>query len=352
MEKIAVDLGYGYVKALSSSGKTILFPTLIGKGYERNLMNLFGDRTRNLNNMHINVQGEDYFVGELVKESRSISRVFERERFRHEYTKILLNVAIQLVAEQNHVQLISGLPLDFYQSQAKAFKMAVTGMQPEIKWISGPHAGTTRRVHVEDALIFPQGAAAIFAALMNDQGQAVYPDLMRRGSLIALIDIGFRTTDFVVVEMQDGGVFVPKTKLSGTIDEGVVNLYRDIRQAYKDMTGGADLNESYVDRILRDQQLTYRGQKLNFSAVIENSMRSITTNIADRLKTVWEEEADVFDAIFLAGGGGELFAHHLQPAFAIPLKTIPRSQFANAIGYLRLGQAIFDQRDRQEQAAR
>ncbi|MFD1362728.1 ParM/StbA family protein [Lentibacillus salinarum] len=342
MEIVAVDLGYGYVKAMSSNGKQVLFPSIVGNGYERGLMNLFGDSSRDLSNIHVKVQGEDYFVGDLAKESRSQSRIFERERFNHGYTHILLNTAIQLVTDENTnaVKVVTGLPLDFYQSQAKDFQASITGVQPELEWQSGPVSGM-RKVAIEQALVFPQGAAAIFAALMDDRGRPVYADLMREGSIIGLIDIGFRTTDFVVVEMKQGGSFVPKTKLSGTVDEGVINLYREIRQAYKTKTGGADLSESYVDRILRDRELTYRGEKMDFSQVIGRSLQAITANIVDRLKSVWAEESDLFDAIFLAGGGGTLFAEHFQPAFDHRLKTIPSSQFANAVGYARLGKAVF-----------
>src|SRR5699024_737872 len=117
MEIVAIDLGYGYVKAISSSGKQVLFPSIVGSGYQRGLVNVFGDLNQDISNMHVKVQGEDYFVGELAKESRSQSRIFERERFNHRYTHILLNVAIQLIIDENTsaVKVVTGLPLDFYQ---------------------------------------------------------------------------------------------------------------------------------------------------------------------------------------------------------------------------------------------
>ncbi len=171
---------------------------------------------------------------------------------------------------------------------------------------------------------------------------------MNQGTLIGLVDIGFRTTDFVVVEIQENGSFVPKAKLSGTVDDGVNNLYRDIRQAYKTQTGGADLSEHYISRILKDEQLTYKGNKIDFSHIIQSSKKSIATNIVDRLKNVWAEESDLFDAIFLAGGGGELFEPFIQPHFDNRLLKITESQFANTIGYLRLGKSVFDQLERRK----
>lgn len=340
---VAVDLGYGFVKAISSSGKRVVFPALVGKGYERNLTELFGESKNDLSNLQVSYQNENYFVGELANESRSLSRIFERERYSHVYTQILLNTAIQLVTEgdERPVKLSTGLPLDFYGSQAKDFKTSLVGNQPVLQWETGVLAGQQKQVEITDALVFPQGASAIFSALLNHDGNFSYPQFMHEGSMVGLIDIGFRTTDFVVVEIQKNGSFIPKTKLSGTIDEGVINLHRDIRQAFKKETGGADLKEMHLNRILNQGFLPYKGKKISFDETIEASKNSIALNIVDRLKNAWGEEVDVFDGIFLAGGGGELFEPYIQKPFDNRLLKIQESQFANTIGYLRLGNTIF-----------
>lgn len=348
MMYVSVDLGYGYVKAMSSSGKRVIFPSLVGKGYDRGITDLFGNERNNVSDMQVLYKGDDYFVGELANESRSLSRIFERERFNHLYTHILLNTAIQLVTngESGSVLLSTGLPLDFYQAQAKDFQTSITGVQPTVEWKSGELKGRKEQVEIERALVFPQGASAIFSALINHEGNYTYPHLMSEGSLIGLIDIGFRTTDFVVVEIQENGSFIPKIKLSGTVDDGVINLHRDIRQAYKVKTGGADLNEFHLSRVLKDHSLSYKGKRIDFSEIIQASKKSISTNIVDRLKNVWGEESDLFDAIFLAGGGGKIFEPFIQPQFDNRMIKINESQFANAIGYLRLGKSVFNQIER------
>lgn len=303
---VSVDIGYGFVKAISSSGKRVLFPSLVGRGYERTITDIFSDEKNQLSNMQIIYKNENWFVGELANESRSLSRVFQRERFEHLYTHILLNVAIQLVTEKDSgpIYLATGLPLDFYKAQVKSFQDAITGSKAKIEWQSGVLKGQKIENVIEKAIVFPQGASAVFAALINHEGKYVYPQYMIPGSLIALIDIGFRTTDYVVVEIQENGSFAPKAKLSGTVDHGVVNLHRDVRQAFKAKSGGADLNEFFLNRVLKDKKIRYKGQEMDFSQIIEESQKSIIMNIADRLKNVWGDESDLFDALFLAGGGG------------------------------------------------
>lgn len=345
MENVSIDLGYGFVKAISSNGKRVIFPSVVGnEGSNLDLSGAFGNRPNDIENIHIRYDNESYFIGSLAeKESSATTRVFEQERFKNVYTNILLNTAIQLVSDSDIVSVTTGLPLDFYQAQAKDFRNSILGIQPITGWISGSLVGKEKRTNIEQAFVFPQGASAVFSALINHEGKYIYPQLMYKGSLIALIDIGFRTTDFVVVEIQENGSFVPFAKLSGTVDEGVINLYKSLRQAYKEKTGGSDLNERYINQILENGFLMYRGKQIDFTDIIKTSKQSIIAKIGDRLKSVWSNEMDLFSAIFLAGGGGSLFQPIIQPHFDNRLELITESQFANAIGYLRLGKAMTGQ---------
>lgn len=342
---VSVDIGYGYVKAISSeTGKRVIFPSLVGRGHELGLVDLFGKRSNDVDNIYINFKGNDYFVGDLAeKESRTVSRIFEQERFNHLYSKILLNTAIQLATDgrAKRIKVSTGLPLDFYESQRNDFRKSIIGVQPVVDWKAGKLKGRSYQVNIENALVFPQGASAVFSALINSNNKFVFPELMHSGNLIALIDIGFRTTDYVVIEIQEDGSFIPQVRLSGTIDDGVVNLHQQVEQAYRNRTGGADLNEYHKMRLLNNGFITYKGKRMSFVDTIETSKESIATNIADRLKAVWVEETDLFDKIFLAGGGGCLFNKNLQPHFSNRLTLIDESQFANTIGYLRLGNRFF-----------
>ena len=72
LENVAVDLGYGFVKAISSSGKRVIFPSLVGQGYDRGITNILGDTPNDMSNMHselnhahypiLNVRGSIMFI--------------------------------------------------------------------------------------------------------------------------------------------------------------------------------------------------------------------------------------------------------------------------------------------------
>ncbi|WP_040980394.1 ParM/StbA family protein [Oceanobacillus jeddahense] len=343
MTIVSADLGYGYVKVIASNGERAIFPSVVGDGVNNvDLTNTFGQRNNDINNMHLKMNNESYFIGELAeKESSSSTRIFEKERFSNNHTKILLNTAIQLVSDSDIVKIATGLPLDYYQSQSKSFRESILGIHPVTTWVSGPLAGQEKTINIDNALVLPQGATALFTALINHEGKFVYPHLMTEGNLIALIDIGFRTTDYIVVEIQSNGSFSPIAKLSGSVDAGVINLHNSLHQAFKSKTGGSDLNQRYIKQILKNGHLLFKGEKIDFKETIKFSKESIVSNISDRLKSIWSNEADLFGAIFLAGGGGELFQPDIQPYFDNRLQLIYESQFANAIGALRLSRATF-----------
>lgn len=346
-EIVSVDVGYGYVKALSSSGKRCIFPSVVGSGRERGLANFLKNKNttdyeKDLSEIHIKIDGNHFYVGEMaLKNSSDSSRVFERERYNHVYTKILLHVAIQLVTspDTNEIILFTGLPLDYYKTQVKQYKEKILEDSPEIEWISG-NLPQKRKVNITDTEVFPQGMSAVWATITNHEGKPINTELMNEGNQIAIIDIGFRTTDVCVVEMKEGGGFLPLLPYSDTIDQGVVNLFENVKRHYQDKTGGSDISESKIQRILKNKYITYKGKRIDLSKEVEESHQVVANSITDQIFKLWKDEADTFDQIFIVGGGSSVFSEYMQKNFDNRLKTIVDCQYANAIGYYRIGKIL------------
>ncbi|MGE7920689.1 hypothetical protein ACQKM9_17390 [Viridibacillus sp. NPDC093762] len=352
VEYVSIDFGYGYLKAISSTGKRIIFPSLIGEGYESQLSNEtegigFGE-TADIDNMSIKVDNQIYLVGKSAEQSEGVTRNFTKEdRYNDKLTKILINVAIQLVSDgkSDKIYLFTGLPLDFYSTQAK-FANTFTGVQSTIEWLSGGLKGQKISNNIEKTLVFPQGASAIMAALINHEGKYTYPELMRKGNVLALIDIGFRTTDYIVVEVQKNGSIVPRMKQSGTHEKGIIDLRNALKTYFKGKTGGTELREYQLEnKALFGEPVRYKNEYIPFKDELERTKKSITKNIVDKLNQVWKGESDMFDKIFVAGGGGSDFINYLNPYFNGDLTKIEEYHFANAIGYLRLGKAIIRKKE-------
>lgn len=163
---------------------------------------------------------------------------------------------------------------------------------------------------------------------------------MVEGSQVAVIDIGFRTTDICVVEMKQGGGFIPVLNLSDTLDIGVVNLYENVKRAYQDITGGAELSESKISKLLKTNSIKYKGKQFDLLEPIEKAHEAVVTSIFDRIHKLWKNEADTFDQIFLVGGGSHVFNDYFHRQQPDMYKLIVDSQFANAIGYYRIGKML------------
>ncbi|MEC1158707.1 ParM/StbA family protein [Cytobacillus horneckiae] len=343
-EIVSIDIGYGYVKAISSSGKRALFPSVVGSGRERNLANFMktNDLKTDLSEMHIKINDKHHYIGEMaLRNSIDGSRVFERERYNHDYTTILLHAAIQtVISDDTHeVLLFTGLPLDYYKSQVKQFKQKILTESPVIEWVSGLSNGT-KQVKITDTSIFPQGMAAIWAALINHEGRFLNNELLKEGTLIAVIDIGFRTTDICVVEMKGHGGFIPLLPYSDTIDQGVINLHENIKRSYQDKTGGADISETTINKIIKNLSINYKGKKIDMTNEVNEAHQSVANSINDRINTLWKNESDTFDQIFTVGGGGKALTGYMQDNFDNRLETIVDGQFANAIGNYRIGKML------------
>lgn len=345
IETVSVDVGYGFVKAISSNGNKVIFPSVVGSGRERGMANFIAqsssDEKVDLSEIHIKIDGRHFYIGEMaLLNSSDATRIFDRERYNHEYSKILMHVAIQLVTnpETEEVILFTGLPLDYYRTQHEQFKNKLLEDSPKIEWIAD---GKKRQVHIRHVGVFPQGMSAVWATLINHDGKTFKKDLMEEGNQLGIIDIGFRTTDICVVEMKDGGGFVPLLQFSETIDQGVYNLYENIKIAYQNKTGGSDLSENKITRILKRKSITYQGRKIDLTHEVEQAFQAVVNSIVDRINKLWKEEADTFDYIFVVGGGGLLFQNYLTKQFNNRLLSIVDSQFANAIGYYRIGKMIY-----------
>ncbi|GAE93042.1 hypothetical protein JCM21714_2074 [Gracilibacillus boraciitolerans JCM 21714] len=345
LEYVAVDVGYGFVKVISSNGKKVLFPSVVGSGRERMLANFLDEKEQeetDLSEIHIKLNGKHYFIGEMaLKNSTDGSRVFERERYNHEYSQILMHAAIQLVVEKGteEVVLFTGLPLSYMESQKDKFKQKLLQETINIEWITGKTKGQ-KQIVIKEAYIFPQGFSALWATLLNHEGKTTNKDLFAEGNQIAVIDIGFRTTDLCVIEMQDNASFKALAPFSDTLDQGVVNLYENIKVAYRNQTGGQDLSENKIKRILSQKNISYKGKKIDLTEEVREAHESVANAINDRINKLWKDESDTFDHIYVVGGGGSLFMDYLQSNFDNRLESIVASQFANAIGYYRIGKIM------------
>lgn len=295
MLKIGLDIGYGYTKAVASNGKEVVFPSLIGEGFDRRE---YGDipGAINSNNMHVIIDDQHYFLGRLaVRESDNASYAFDKNKIMHENTKVILASAVAMLMDnyEQDISIVAGLPFSDYAVQKKEFRRYLRDFDIVISLIGTQEL--KRRVKFRCADVFPQAAGAVFEL-------AEYYNFENNG-LIGCIDIGTKTTD---VSVFSGDDFTPILSLSGTVEIGahVIHPYLARNaEAY-----GLRLDTAVLERVLRNGETVKSedGQSVDFSKALQMGKRDLAKKIKDEVSKKWTRKLYNFSDIFLVGGGAEL----------------------------------------------
>jgi plasmid segregation protein ParM len=331
MFEIGLDLGYGYVKGVNEAGKGIIFPSLVGNAYDRPLAELFGnDEGKRTDNMHLILTGkekEEFFVGELARrESRSVSYAFDENKINHPNTSALLAASCLLLFPDKDIpiHLVTGLPLEQYVHKKDEFREKLL----DYRRIAGfKDNDKIKIIKFDKVTIFPQAAGAVYYAILDE-----LKNYKLNGSYIGLVDIGFKTTDYIVFAIDRR--LALREDLSGTVNIGMSNLHNAADKIFTQKTG-AKLDIPELMFLLAKNRIFFRGQDIEMGKELSLVKSEISKVIKDRLKSVWGSKLDFFSTVFLAGGGGkELFPFliDIHPNSAL----IHNAQFANAKGFLKV----------------
>lgn len=330
---IGLDLGYGYVKGVNDKGKKILFPSIVSIGFDRILSGIFNTNENIVDNMYVKIADDggekSYYIGELAKrEGFSDAFTLSIDKHNQEETKILLSAATALLMsdDDNTINVATGLPLEQYQTYKKQFQEEIEKCKAIVSF---PEYNLTRIVKFDKVIIFPQAAGAVYYALMDNVSK-----YMIKNSYIVLIDIGFKTTDYVTFLIDNRLRFLPD--FSGTIDTGISKIFATLGKLYTQKTGASANTEGLME-ILKDNDIYFRGQYISFEKevnILKNELaRLVKKGIIDKLKDEYEKVS----TMFVAGGGGKDLYPYLKDAHA-NVELVKDAQFANAYGFLKVCQ--------------
>jgi plasmid segregation protein ParM len=170
---------------------------------------------------------------------------------------------------------------------------------------------------------------------MDDQGRISQRELASQK--IGVVDIGFRTTDFCIMDRLrhiDRG--------SRTIDMGISKAFGLIAQKLQEKCGVAvELYRLY--QAVEEGTIRMRGKPIDFAAIRDQVFEQLADAIAGEIDRLWADDWDM-DMILLTGGGSRELAKHLRPMIAgnvVPLEPHIDSRLNNAFGYVKYGKFIW-----------
>ncbi|RDV80893.1 ParM/StbA family protein [Ammonifex thiophilus] len=321
---VSVDLGYGYTKAVKENTR-VIFPSVVAPAFDSLD---FGSRIYG-HVLEYRKPGEKaarrFFVGELaLKEGRAAQVILSRERFRQEAAACLVLAAAYLAGAEGRVDLAVGLPLAYYRSRREEAALFLRTLNAHVSVDGEPE----KYLSFDRVVVYPQAVGVIYSL----------ERLPERG-LLGVVDVGFHTTDYILVECTPEGV-APLQAYTSSLEMGVATALKVFANRFAQATGVplnlADAQDLWVSR---REEVTFRGRPLGIGEMREAARREVGQAIAQAVHSAWSEKADWIDRVLLAGGGAVDFYNEITRLFP-GAELVPDPQWANALGFYRLAQAV------------
>lgn len=338
MHVLGIDIGFGFTKATNGQD-TIIFKSLFGEAADIQFWADFGQDTPT-DHIHVTIDGKSYFIGDLAEQQSSVLHfTLDQEKLIAQFVKILsLTVAGMFMKKGASINVpinvVSGLPIGYFKENHERFNELLSGHHT-ITYHASDGRETTKEIYINKVRMLPQPMGSILNLLMDDKGKIVNKDLA--GQKIGVVDIGFRTTDFIVMDRLryiDRG--------SRTIDSGISKGFSIIANKLREKAGvSVALYRLY--RAAETGSIKMRGHGFAFSKVRDQVYSQLAGMIAGEIDRLWADDWDI-DTIILSGGGSRELAQHLQPlitgnVFPVDLSRDPRLN--NVLGYFKYGRYVW-----------
>ena len=339
MQVLGIDIGFGFTKA--SNGKdTFIFKSIFGEDADIQFWADFGKDTPT-DHIHVTIDGKTYFIGDLAEQQSSVLHfTLDQEKLITDFVKILsLTVAGMFVDHQGGpinvpINLVSGLPIGFFKQHHERFHELLTGHH-RVTYHSHDGQETTKELYINKVRMLPQPLGSVLNLLMDDSGKITNKTLANQK--IGVVDIGFRTTDFTILDRLryiDRG--------SRTMETGISKGFSVIANKLREKCGvNVELYRLYD--AAETGSIKMRGHGFNFVKIRDQVYSQLATSIANDIDRLWADDWDI-DAIILTGGGCRDLAHYLQPKITgniIPVDFDVDPRLNNVLGYLKYGQYVW-----------
>lgn len=330
--RIAVDIGFGFVKVMNENGKKVLFPSVITKRSKNTLRGIVGGSGDDYAVTYWEDGEEEklFFLGDAGMTNGGTRKWKSKDQFDVEDLKIFITAAVGLVNPDNEpVDLCVGLPFSYYIQKKDELKEGLKNVNSNMKYerIEG-----VRKTSFNSIFCFPQGAGVYYSTIYDLDGNI--KDFAQATKSVGIIDVGYRTTDFLVMGKGRNGISL-KESLSGSLEEEGMNKAYQMVESSVSETVGKEIGLVKVEKAILwfDSQLEHKGDDIDITPYEEISYTDLSERISSKIKLKWGEEEDSLNSIIIAGGGGQTLYPVLGKKFEqSELEEDP--SFANCRGYL------------------
>ena len=336
--EIGLDLGFSNVKAIANNGKKFVFPSIVSEVRSEIFpsMSVVGGKSKGfepkkaVKKLKVEFNNEKYYIGKYaVDQGRNVDNLLTNQRIGDQSELILGLTAISLLSTSKEVRvdLMLGLPLTEL-SLADRVKKLFKGTHHIKVFDNKKGVSVEKTIIVNSIRVMQQSVAALYSELFNLNGTIKKEKVKKLQDEVAIIDIGYRTTDLVVTKELG---FI--NNLSSTIEIGVSDIFRNIKQYLKNSDLNFDKNLAQIEEYVQKGYLILDGKKINLEDQINHQIKVVTQQLTTEILNLWKDDLRGFSGIYLAGGGAILLEDTLKEHFD-RFSILEDPQFSNAKGYL------------------
>lgn len=298
---VGLDIGRGYVKAYSKYNqqeKECCFKSIVGMGRQLDFSEFDSP-------IYIEVEGEDYFVGELAEVEGDNPIQNSRDSKVTSTVEKLINAVINEIVIEKNIKIMLGVPNKLFNKNT---------LDEVVKFYKGKEVkvldkinGGVREVKIQDILIFKEADSALIwemEKMTRDDDKA-----------IGMVAVGFRTTEFAFFDKN----------------------MRYIDKNSKTMELGNKTSLEYVARMLKEKgiirELFEIDSSNNYDEFKKRAYKNLSEKIEQEIENLWVN-LDEMD-ILIAGGTS------LNMKFNERFKIVDDPQMSTAKGLWLVGMQKF-----------
>jgi plasmid segregation protein ParM len=226
------------------------------------------------------------------------------------------------------VHAVSGLPVSaFYRKSGERRQDTIAKKQDNLKQSVRP-LSDAHPAGIAFHEVIPEALAAWYDhVIVKKEGKALLDD-ERVAVPIAIVDIGGRTTDYVVV--RDQGILHAS---SGSLQCGMLDVKQSVENGIQERFDLETLGEQIVAYAVEHRVVRLHGKEYGVGALVDAAKQEVV----ERLHAETRRQLGLgmeLDRVLFVGGGSVALAEHIADWF--PHQTIAEHPaFANARGMLK-----------------